>query len=191
MRRFIAIPLPGEVRQNIADLLTSFRDIEGLKPVKKSNLHLTLAFLGDSGSESQIGELREISFRPFTLSTTEASMFPERRPRLAGCLAGVSVLINIDKAPYLPDLPNRQIIRLIKGIQGIKPQHSLRPDKVIGYLEHHPVIQGEYYIRPAAHNPVPVGHKLPVTHEPSGSGSIESPLTWKVRYLRFPKGKEA
>ena len=96
MRRFIAIPLPGEVRQNIADLLTSFRDIEGLKPVKKSNLHLTLAFLGDSGSESQLGELREISFKPFTLSTTEASMFPERRPRL--------IWIGLEKSVELSEL---------------------------------------------------------------------------------------
>jgi RNA 2',3'-cyclic 3'-phosphodiesterase len=107
MRRFIAIPLPAGVRQNIEDILKSFRDIEGIKPVKKSNLHLTLAFLGDSGSESQFGKLREISFSPFTLTTTSIELFPAVKPRL--------VWIELDKPPGLSDLHRK--ITAIFGIE--------------------------------------------------------------------------
>jgi RNA 2',3'-cyclic 3'-phosphodiesterase len=82
MRQFIAIPLPDVVRQNIDNILNPFRELQGLKPVKTENLHLTLVFIGDKGSGALLEKIREISFKPFDLSTSSLELFPERRPRL-------------------------------------------------------------------------------------------------------------
>ncbi len=82
MRQFLAIPLPEELRGALKKIISPFRGIRGLKPVKPENLHLTLLFLGDTGTEEKFAELRKISFSPFTLTTTEIKLFPERKPRL-------------------------------------------------------------------------------------------------------------
>jgi RNA 2',3'-cyclic 3'-phosphodiesterase len=82
MRQFIAIPLPEEIKNDIAKVSEPFRGIPGIRPVKTENLHLTLVFIGDQGSEAKTEKIREVSFRPFELSTTSVELFPERRPRL-------------------------------------------------------------------------------------------------------------
>ena len=47
MRSFLAIDLPGEVKQQIDGILSSFRkESAGIKWVEKQNLHLTLRFFG-------------------------------------------------------------------------------------------------------------------------------------------------
>ncbi len=96
MRQFIAIPLPEEVKQDIENIIDPFRGIKGIKPVKTENLHLTLVFIGDKGSDTQIDSIREVSFRPFDLSTTSVEVFPVRRPRL--------IWIEINKTDELSDL---------------------------------------------------------------------------------------
>lgn len=82
MRQFIAIPLPEKVIAKIEDVKAPFRGIKGLKPVRSENLHLTLLFLGDTGTDDKIARLGNIIFKPFTLSTTSVKLFPERKPRL-------------------------------------------------------------------------------------------------------------
>ncbi len=82
MRQFLAIPIPGQLKDELGGIITPLRGIRGLKPVRKENLHLTLLFLGDTGSEEKFSELRKISFSPFKLTTTEIRLFPERKPRL-------------------------------------------------------------------------------------------------------------
>lgn len=99
MRQFIAIPLPERVKQTTESLLKSFQEINGLKPVKPEIMHLTLLFLGDTGTEEKISELRKISFTPFNLSTTCIQIFPKRKPRL--------IWIELEKSDELIGLYNK------------------------------------------------------------------------------------
>jgi RNA 2',3'-cyclic 3'-phosphodiesterase len=82
MRQFIAIPLPEATRQAVDNILEPFREIEGIRPVKPENMHITLLFLGDKGSEGKIDKVRKIQFREFDLSSTSVRLFPEKRPGL-------------------------------------------------------------------------------------------------------------
>lgn len=99
MRQFLAIPLPGELKEKLGEIITPFRGIKGLRPVRKENLHITLLFLGDAGSEEKFSELRKISFSPFTLNTTCIKLFPERKPRL--------IWLELEKSEQLNDLYER------------------------------------------------------------------------------------
>jgi RNA 2',3'-cyclic 3'-phosphodiesterase len=82
MRQFFAIPLPEEIKKDIEGITGPFRGIPGVRPVSKENLHLTLLFIGDQGSEEKTRKIRQISFRPFDLLTTSVELFPRPRPRL-------------------------------------------------------------------------------------------------------------
>jgi RNA 2',3'-cyclic 3'-phosphodiesterase len=82
MRQFLAIPLPDDIKKSIEGITGPFRGIPGVRPVRSENLHLTLLFIGDQGSEEKTQKIRQISFRPFELSTTSVELFPERKPRL-------------------------------------------------------------------------------------------------------------
>src|SRR3989338_11097093 len=75
MRLFIAIPLPGDVRElavNIqAGLSMDFR------PVRDDPMHLTIAFLGEKPEyESIIKKLEDIRFLSFILKTRGFGFFP-------------------------------------------------------------------------------------------------------------------
>ena len=99
MRQFLAIPLPEEIKKDIARISDPFRGIPGIRPVKTENLHLTLVFIGDQGSEERTEKIRDVSFTPFELSTTSVVLFPERRPRL--------IWIELGKPDELSDLHRR------------------------------------------------------------------------------------
>lgn len=103
MRQFIGIPLPSDVRQTIESSLKPFGEIEGLKLVKPENLHLTLVFLGDKGTEDKIRLVEEIKFDSFRLKSSSVEIFPGRKPRL--------VWIELDK----PD----ELIRLRQNLANI------------------------------------------------------------------------
>ncbi|MGF1586776.1 MAG: RNA 2',3'-cyclic phosphodiesterase [Bacteroidales bacterium] len=106
MRQFIAIPLPSDVRQAIKTSLKPFGEIEGLKLVKPENLHLTLVFLGNKGSEDKIRLLDEIKFEPFRLKSSSVEIFPGRKPRI--------IWIELDSPDELTSL--RQNMANIFGI---------------------------------------------------------------------------
>lgn len=99
MRQFLAIPLPGPIKDELGEIITPLRGVKGLKPVRKENLHLTLLFLGDTGSEEKFSELRRLSFSPFNLATTEIRLFPERKPRL--------IWLELEESEELNDLYGR------------------------------------------------------------------------------------
>ncbi len=99
MRQFLAIPLPEELKNELGEVIAPFRGIKGLKPVRKENVHLTLLFLGDTGTEENFSELRKITFSPFTLSTTCIKLFPERKPRL--------IWLELEESEELNDLFNK------------------------------------------------------------------------------------
>ena len=116
MRQFLAIPLPGLIKDELGNIITPLRGIRGLKPVRKENLHLTLLFLGDTGSEEKFSELRRISFSPFTMTTTEIKLFPERKPRL--------IWLELEESKELNDLYNK-ITRVFEVKEKLKTHITL------------------------------------------------------------------
>lgn len=89
VRAFIALELPQEIKQAIADYVAPLRALDkGLSWTKAENVHLTLKFLGDT-PQSQIEKvaatLREIcaDFAPLAAEISGAGVFPsEHRPRV-------------------------------------------------------------------------------------------------------------
>ena len=86
MRLFIAIDLPEEIKQILEEVKAPLKDIKGVKPVKKDNIHITLKFLGevDDNKLSQIiSALRKVSFKPFSVYLDKLGFFPnEKRIRV-------------------------------------------------------------------------------------------------------------
>jgi 2'-5' RNA ligase len=86
MRLFLAIPLPPDIAVQAFEVLPS--SLPALRRVKAENLHVTLAFLGQTPDErledvtaAAQGAAERVA--PFTLSFDRAGRFPERgRPRV-------------------------------------------------------------------------------------------------------------
>lgn len=89
IRAFIALELPLEIKQVIAEYVAPLRALDkGLSWSKAENVHLTLRFLGDTPkaqTEIVSAALREIcaGFAPISAEITGAGVFPnEQRPRV-------------------------------------------------------------------------------------------------------------
>jgi len=89
IRAFIALELPQEIKQAIADYLAPLRALDkGISWTKAENVHCTLKFLGDTPTpliEKVAAALREIcaGFAPIAAEITGASVFPsEHRARV-------------------------------------------------------------------------------------------------------------
>ncbi|WP_353684139.1 RNA 2',3'-cyclic phosphodiesterase [Thermodesulfovibrio sp. 3907-1M] len=88
MRLFIAIQLPREIKEFLAEL-TSFKStIDGVNIVQKENFHITLKFLGEVEEKiipDLISTLKSLSseFSNFTLKITTPGVFPDKiKPRV-------------------------------------------------------------------------------------------------------------
>lgn len=86
MRLFIGIPLPPEIAQRAFAVLP--QTVPGLRRVQPENLHVTLAFLGET-PESRLPDVAAAAeeattgVAPFRLAFDRAGHFPERgRPRV-------------------------------------------------------------------------------------------------------------
>jgi len=106
MRLFVAIELPSEIKAELAslqkELLQAQAEVSWTKP---ENLHLTLKFLGEVGTE-RVKSIEQACLeatrasKPLSLTTHETGFFPnKRRPRvvwagLQGDLAELQVLQN-------------------------------------------------------------------------------------------------
>lgn len=78
-RLFVAIDIPDETREDLANIC---HGLQGARWVDMSQMHLTLAFLGevDEGSEETLsGALYEIRGEPFELSLGGVGFFPPRK----------------------------------------------------------------------------------------------------------------
>lgn len=89
VRAFIALELPQEIKQAIAEYVTPLRVLDkGISWTKAENVHLTLKFLGDATKaqiENVATALREVcaSFEPIRVEIADAGVFPnEHRPRI-------------------------------------------------------------------------------------------------------------
>lgn len=89
VRAFIALELPQEIKQAIADYVAPLRTLDkSISWTKAENVHLTLKFLGDATKaqiENVTTALREIctNFAPIAAEISGAGVFPnEHRPRV-------------------------------------------------------------------------------------------------------------
>ncbi len=85
IRTFIAIDLPTEGKETLADLMSGLRQqsLEGLRWVRPQGVHLTLKFLGDIDPElvPQVdAAIRRaaLGVAPFDLSLSGSGVFPNR-----------------------------------------------------------------------------------------------------------------
>uniref|UniRef100_A0A831XML7 RNA 2',3'-cyclic phosphodiesterase n=1 Tax=Geobacter metallireducens TaxID=28232 RepID=A0A831XML7_GEOME len=83
MRLFVAIDLPGDIRQSVADIC---RGVHGVRWLPPEQLHLTLRFIGeaDDAVDAEIRRgLAAITSPPFPVSLQGVGCFPSpRRPRV-------------------------------------------------------------------------------------------------------------
>lgn len=81
MRLFIAINLPKEIKDYLFSLEKEFRDSGKINFVYKSNLHLTIKFLGQV-DENKLKEIKEklsnIKFKPFEVYLNNTGIFPNK-----------------------------------------------------------------------------------------------------------------
>ncbi len=89
IRAFIALELPQEIKEAIADYVAPLRALaKGISWTKAENVHLTLKFLGDTSKtqlEAVTKTLRETctGFAPIAAKIAGAGVFPnEHRPRV-------------------------------------------------------------------------------------------------------------
>jgi len=118
MRLFLGIDLPEEVKQVIEGIKTPLKNIRGVKPVRKENLHLTLKFLGEV-DENQVVKiveaLTEVKFEPFNLSLGKMGFFPnEKRIRV--------LWIDAEPAEPLVELKNE----IDKVLPNYKDDHAFK-----------------------------------------------------------------
>jgi 2'-5' RNA ligase len=106
VRLFVAIPLPPDLAARASEILPTA--LPALRRVKPENLHLTLAFLGQTPDErldDVAAAAQEAGARVprFTLSFDRAGRFPERgRPRVVwlGIADGAPAVVELGEGVY-------------------------------------------------------------------------------------------
>ncbi len=77
-RLFVAVELPEEIRGKVNSLAAELPG-EGVKPVERDNIHLTLKFIGDV-PEDKVDEIKErlgkIKFKKFKCAASGVGVFP-------------------------------------------------------------------------------------------------------------------
>ncbi|MBI2671444.1 RNA 2',3'-cyclic phosphodiesterase [Candidatus Woesearchaeota archaeon] len=80
MRLFIAIEIPGEIKDYLFSIKNNFKnDIAKVNWVAKKNIHLTLKFLSDVDEKlikEIINKLNEVKFNKFDLELDKLGFFP-------------------------------------------------------------------------------------------------------------------
>ena len=80
MRLFIAIEIPEEIKDYLCKLQQEITDSNNkIRLVDKSNMHLTLKFLGEvqpNKAEILSKSLKEIAFKPFSVNLNSIGIFP-------------------------------------------------------------------------------------------------------------------
>lgn len=76
MRLFVAVPVPGELKEKAASLSKELEQ-DAIKPVKAENMHATLRFIGEVEGKEKIEEkLRSVQFSEFKCTLKGAGVFP-------------------------------------------------------------------------------------------------------------------
>jgi 2'-5' RNA ligase len=112
MRLFVACLLPEEIRERLSLVQEAAGQVSGLKWVERSNLHVTLKFLGEVREASAGKVERALGFagapRAFTLAIRGTGAFPNTRvPRVvwAGICGGQDELASLARSAEAALLP--------------------------------------------------------------------------------------
>ncbi len=125
MRLFIAIMADGQFRKAVTDTLEQMKQ-DGISSrfVPEENLHITLAFIGESDAEPVINALSRISFRPFEIRLNGTGMFGDTfwagvkdNDRLKALADQVRQELSAAGIPYdgKDFIPHITLIRRMKG----------------------------------------------------------------------------
>ncbi|MDX1578871.1 MAG: RNA 2',3'-cyclic phosphodiesterase [Gemmatimonadota bacterium] len=134
-RLFVAIRFPEEVRERIAEATTALRELPGVRWGRPAQYHLTLRFLGDTGTERIpviTDQIREAArpLDPFDLTLEGAGAFPSvERARV--------IWAGIRATDELSELHQR-IERALEGA-GFQPEpREFRPHVTLGRVRRLP-----------------------------------------------------
>ena len=103
MRLFVAVNLPGEIRERLATVQDRLRDVQAdVSWVRPENLHVTLKFLGET-EEKRLPSIRlalaEVSraVSPFSMEVAGVGSFGGRVPRVVwvGVREGAQPLVDL------------------------------------------------------------------------------------------------
>jgi 2'-5' RNA ligase len=127
MRAFIAVDLPNEVREALAEVQRSLRPLtNALRWVAPESIHITLKFLGevpDKRLDDIHAALTGLTWKAFTASVRGVGFFPGMRsPRVFW--AGL-------EAPAMPALAERLDARL-EALGFEKEKRAFRPHITLG-----------------------------------------------------------
>lgn len=140
MRLFTAIMIPDEIKDKLQELFTP---IEGVKWQSKSQMHLTLRFIGEVDEETAdevVDELRQVQIQPFDINLGHIGTFPESgKPKV--------IWIGIAPNKRLQELHGQlenacQDVGLEPDDRSFKPHITLGrnksadPEKIIKYVDH-------------------------------------------------------
>lgn len=131
MRLFIAIELPGTIKDQVARLKT---DIPDTVWTKRETYHLTLRFLGDYVAESRVFELKaalsEIHAHAFDVTLSGVGRFPPGTKKPAHVL-----WVGIAPTPPLLAL-YRAIEKTVTSLQFPADDHAFNPHITLARLKH-------------------------------------------------------
>ena len=113
-RLFLALWPNDKTREQLFDVAKQFKD-ENIKLVKKTNLHLTLEFLGevpDKDKEELIERLNDVKAEPFEIELTRTGFW--KKPQI--------LFIGTTIVP-------KQLLSLVKSIKKSVKQQGLKTDR--------------------------------------------------------------
>ncbi|MCY3600826.1 MAG: RNA 2',3'-cyclic phosphodiesterase [Gemmatimonadetes bacterium] len=134
-RLFAAVLLPATVRADLTRATGALRALEGVRPVRAEQLHLTLRFIGevDAGLETPLA--REIAAataerRGFSIRLRRAGVFPShRRARV--------LWVGVEETPALAAL-QRSVEEAVVRV-GVAPEpRPFRPHVTVGRIRRPP-----------------------------------------------------
>jgi 2'-5' RNA ligase len=139
MRAFIAVEVDEQLREKMSKLQNQL-SLDGVKPVEKENLHLTLQFLGEideSMKEKVAQAMDKLSFKKFEMSCKGVGAFPSRNYMRVVWVGA--------EAPELKEIYSQLATELVKlGFkqEGFSPHITLarvkflkEKEKIIQFLE--------------------------------------------------------
>lgn len=113
-RLFFALWPDEDTRKQIDHIARQFKD-QNIKPVKKSNLHITLEFLGEvlaDDQEALIEKINQLELEPFDIELTKIGWW--RKPQILWI-----------GTMHIP----KELTRLVKSIRKCVKKQGLKTDK--------------------------------------------------------------
>ncbi|WP_419161215.1 RNA 2',3'-cyclic phosphodiesterase [Candidatus Palauibacter sp.] len=130
-RLFVAVRLPPRVRESLARATRTLRTLEGVRPVRVEQLHLTVRFIGEMERSHEASLARELAagtadLTRFALRLHSAGVFPSlRRAKV--------IWLGVDEASGLAALHRSVEDAVVRA--GVAPERRpFRPHMTVGRI---------------------------------------------------------